>query len=275
MSIITREYAAKNFVTPDSQPKSSGQSAMNLTSQILGKIDSTDKQTTPSSGSSTSSVVVTSSPSPRGGNGGGSSGVTQKTDAQMTDALDYILDLVHSATLDKEKEKKDLKSRLDYHNNQMLLATLLAGAGKEQLASTIVQSSGQEITKIQYLLGQLTSDPEMYQKAKVLNVVAQLGPALQGIGYIGSSKYNPEAYAVQKYQAGAGYAQAAAYGRAGGGGDAGGLSIDYLLKLRDSLGEMADSVSRLYRGRDKQAQINRLLQFQAEIVGLATSLFGN
>ena len=189
-------------------------------------------------GGGTQQVEVSSSSSK---SGGGGSGGAQKIDPQAQALASKILEILNSNTTDIKKEKQSLEERLKYHQNQMLAAGFLSFGGSAEAASAMAQASGQEIAKLQYLISQIDSNPDLYMEAKKTGVVAELGPLMQGLAGLVTSKYTPEAYAVQKYAAGASYAQANAYGRGGsaqGGTDIGG-EIDYALKLIDSMKDAA------------------------------------
>ena len=187
-----------------------------------------------------------------GGSGGGGGGgtVSQKEDPQIKQIIDQFINIMTNDTTNLRAERQSLEARLAHHRNQLISASFLNYGGSSEVAQAIAQTSAQEVATLEYLLSQLDTNPELYVQAKKMGIISELGQFLQGMAGMGTAKYTPEAYSVQRYQAGAAYQQA----RGGGGG--------YYVPQQDNSQEMKyymdmmQSLLQNTQGKERQGVIN-------------------
>lgn len=177
----------------------------------------------------------------------------QHLDERSTKLMDFLVDIVERSITDEslDAEKADIKRRISEAENRALQGMLMSFAGDTQSSATLLQQTGEEISKLKYILGMIESDPEGYKQAKVTRAFAEAAPGMQGAASVATAMYLPEAYDTQRY----GYNVQASMARSGGGyAPSSGVDDRALI---DALGMILDNTS---GKKNKQAILDYLIQ---------------
>ena len=121
-------------------------------------------------------------------------------DERSTKIMDWVGSMLDRVITQESlnEEKQSLKERRKTAEARALQGVLMSFTGDTQSAATILSQTGEEISKVDYLIGMIESDPEGYKQNKIASIFSQVGQSLQGAATMATAMYLPEAYATQR-----------------------------------------------------------------------------